>query len=470
MKIITRFAPSPTGYLHIGSARCALFNYLFTRHHQLQGHQAKFLLRIEDTDRARSTKEAIDAIFSSLKWLGLDWDDEVIYQSQRNELYKQAVLQLVEQGGAYYCFASQEEIEGQRTKALDKKEAFIFHSPWRDAKKEDYPVDIKPVVRLKAPRVGITVIQDRLQGDVVIENIHLDDMVLLRSDGTATYMLAVVVDDHDMQVTHIIRGDDHLTNAARQILLYKAFGWQVPEMVHIPLIYGPDGAKLSKRHGALGVEAYREMGYLPQALCNYLLRLGWGHGDAEIISRDQAIKWFDLGGLGKSPARLDFAKMKNLNAHYLRDLSDEELTNIALSLLEQQGYTVNRESKNYIIQGMSGMKVRAELTLELADIARIYLVDSDVQYSTEAQDVIDSCDKNLIQEVIQSLQELTVFDKDTVQSALKTIADRYNLKIGELMMPLRALVTGLTASPSVFEIMAIIGRQHSINRLKKLLK
>lgn len=471
MTIITRFAPSPTGFLHIGGARCALFNYLFTRHYRLSGQEAKFLLRIEDTDKARSTEEAIAAIFSGLKWLGIDWDGEVIYQSQRNELYKEAALSLVEKGKAYYCFASQEEIETQRRQALDKKEAFIFHSPWRDAKDKDYPTDIKPVVRLKASREGTTIIHDGLQGDVVIDNIHLDDMVLLRSDGTATYMLAVVVDDHDMQVTHIIRGDDHLTNAARQILLYEACGWQVPKMVHIPLIYGPDGTKLSKRHGALGVEAYKEMGYLPQALCNYLLRLGWSHGDAEIISHQQAIEWFDLEGLGKSPARLDFSRMKSLNAHYLRGLSDDELTDIAVDCLsEQQGRQVSQESKGYIKSAMHSIKVRAELTTELAEIAEIYLADADIRYSKEAQEIIDSCNKNLIHEVIEALRELSPFDKDTIQECLKTVAEKHNLKIGVMMMPIRALVTGLTSSPSVFEIMAVIGKEHSITRLGKLLK
>lgn len=465
MTIITRFAPSPTGYLHIGSARTALFNYLFARH-----HGGKFLLRIEDTDRERSTQEAVEAIFSGLRWLGLNWDGDVVFQFARHESHKRAALDLVAKGRAYYCFTSQEEIEALRAAAHARGEHFIFKSPWRDADSSEYPQGINPVVRLKAPREGQTIICDKLQGDVIIENDHLDDMILLRSDGSATYMLAVVVDDQEMGVTHIIRGDDHLTNAARQILLYNALGFKVPVMVHIPLIHGPDGAKLSKRHGALGVEAYRDMGYLPEALKNYLLRLGWSHGDDEIIPIEKAIEWFDLDGLGKSPARLDFAKMNNLNAYYLRLKGDAELTEIVVSFLKDKGYAVGELERDAIQKGMEGLKVRAELVNELAELAKVYLVEHELELSAEAEEVVRSIDSGLITRVVEIVQELSVFEKDPLQEALKKLAASEGMKLGGLMAQIRPLITGMVNSPSVFEVMAIIGKEISIKRLSIALK
>ncbi len=464
MTVITRFAPSPTGYLHIGSARTALFNYLFAKH-----NNGKFLLRIEDTDKERSTKEATEAIFNSLKWLDINWDGEVVFQAQRHERHKQAALELLATGNAYYCFTAQEEIDRQRAAAIENKEHFIFKSKWRDADPSTYPANIQPVVRLKAPNEGSTIIRDQVQGDVVVENSHLDDMVLLRSDGSATYMLAVVIDDHDMGVTHIIRGDDHLTNAARQILLYQAFGWQVPVMAHIPLIHGPDGAKLSKRHGALGVEAYGDMGYLPEALCNYLLRLGWSHGDDEIISREQAIEWFDLAGLGKAPARLDFAKMHNVNAHYLRQMGDDVLTNMVVDFLETNKLidsSITENDRSCIMQAMHSIKPRVEVVNDMARLAKIYLREQPVEYTEEAQEIISKCNKELIQQVVSTLTNLEPFNKDTVQAELKIIAAANKIKIGELMQPLRAFVTGMANSPSVFEVIAIIGKDASIRRLQ----
>lgn len=461
MNVITRFAPSPTGFLHIGGARTALFNYLFAKH-----YGGKFLLRIEDTDKARSTQEAVNAIFSGLKWLGLEWDGEVLFQSQRNDLYKRTALKLLADGGAYYCFTPQEEIDRLRSIAMEKKQHFIFQSRWRDATPSDYPKDIKPVIRLKAPQNGQTIIHDTLQGDVIIENSHLDDMVLLRSDGSSTYMLAVVVDDHDMQISHIIRGDDHLTNAARQILLYKSLGWVVPTMTHIPLIHGTDGAKLSKRHGALGVQSYKEMGYLPEALCNYLLRLGWAHKDDEIISRKQAIEWFDLEALGKSPARLDFAKMSNLNAHYLRQIDDELLTKMITETL-QQNMQVTKEEIGYIEQAMPSLKIRSTTLLELEILAKMYLVNSPMTYSDEAKNIINNCDQNLLVHIVKELENLQNFDKDSIQITLKEIAKNKDMKLGDLMQPIRALITGQVVSPSVFEIAAIIGKNHSIARLQQ---
>ena len=329
--IITRFAPSPTGFLHIGGARTALFNYLFAKH-----HGGKFLLRIEDTDRVRSTDAATEAILDGLKWLGIDWDDDPIYQFARSDIHAAAAKKLVEAGKAYYCFLTQEELEEEREEAIHEGRHYIVKSKWRDADLSTHPQDKKSVIRLKAPLTGETVIRDLVQGDVVVANDHLDDMILLRSNGTPTYMLAVVVDDHDMGVTHIIRGDDHLTNAARQIILYEAFGWEIPKMAHIPLIHGPDGAKLSKRHGAVGVDWYRDEGYLPEAMCNYLMRLGWSHGNDEIISREQAIEWFDIKSIGKSPSRLDWDKMRNVNMHYIKEADNDRLLDFVLKDLSKE--------------------------------------------------------------------------------------------------------------------------------------
>ena len=329
--IITRFAPSPTGFLHIGGARTALFNYLFAKH-----HGGKFLLRIEDTDRVRSTEAATEAIFDSLKWLGIDWDDEPVHQFARSDIHAAAARKLVEMGKAYYCFLTPEELEAEREEAIHEGRHYIVKSKWRDADPSTHPQDKSGAIRLKAPLAGETIIHDLVQGDVVVANDHLDDMILLRGDGTPTYMLAVVVDDHDMGVTHIIRGDDHLTNAARQIILYEAFDWEIPKMAHIPLIHGADGAKLSKRHGAVGVDWYKDEGYLPEAICNYLVRLGWSHGNDEIISREHAIEWFDVKAIGKSPSRLDWDKMRNVNMHYIKAADNARLMEFVLENLSKE--------------------------------------------------------------------------------------------------------------------------------------
>ncbi|NRB10352.1 MAG: glutamate--tRNA ligase [Rickettsiaceae bacterium] len=458
--IVTRFAPSPTGYLHIGGARTALFNYLFAKK-----HNGKFLLRVEDTDKKRSTTDAIDAIFTSLKWLDIQWDDEVVYQSKQEQRHKEVALELVEKGLAYYCFTPQEEIITAREKALAAKQHFIFKSKWRDTDPKDYPQNIKPVVRLKAPETGQTIVKDQLQGNVVIENSHLDDMILLRSDGTPTYMLAVVVDDHDMGVTHIIRGDDHLNNASRQQLLYQALNWQIPEMVHIPLIHGTDGAKLSKRHGALGAEHYKDMGYLPEALCNYLLRLGWSHGDDEVILREQAIKWFDIKGLGKSPSRLDFAKMENLNSIYLRNMDNEKLSKMVVDNIDIK---LSKQSQDCIKAGIDSLKPRVKLLNELYDLAKIYIIDQDITISDEALDIIKKTDTNIINQVINAIKNETKLEQESLKELLKNIAKDNDLKLGVLMQPIRALITGMVNSPSVFEIITIIGKEQSLERLQQI--
>ncbi len=456
MEVVTRFAPSPTGYLHIGSARTALFNYLFAKH-----NSGKFLLRIEDTDKQRSTKEATQAILTSLKWLGMDYDGEVVYQSHRESRHQEIADELVKNGKAYYCFSSQEEIAQLRQKALENKEHFIFHSPWRDKTSDQYPKDIKPVVRIKAPREGNTIVRDQLQGDVVVMNSHLDDVVLLRSDRTPTYMLAVVVDDHDMGITHIIRGDDHLNNASRQQLIYLAMGWHIPVMVHIPLIHGPDGAKLSKRHGALGVESYQEMGYLPEALNNYLLRLGWSHGDSEIISNSQAIEWFTMEGLGKSPARLDFAKMKHLNAHYLRHYTNMELAKIIYTNFPK----LSDKSKNNIYLALDSIKPRVELITELSDVAKIYIIDDEIKIEHDASQIIKDADAKLVSKVADVIEKIEEFSKDNIQVELTALANSVEMKLGELMKMVRAFITGKVNSPSVFEVIEIIGKEQSLKRL-----
>jgi glutamyl-tRNA synthetase len=456
MSVVTRFAPSPTGYLHIGSARTALFNYLFAK-----ANGGKFLLRIEDTDQTRSTKGATDAIFSGLRWLGLDWDGEYILQSSRINRHVQIAFEMLNSGKAYYCFATQEEIEAQRLDALNKKEYFIFKSKWRDCDPKDYPKDKKPVIRLKALRDGQTVIRDKLQGDVMVPNDHLDDMVLLRSDGTPTYMLAVVVDDIDMGITHIIRGDDHLTNAARQMQIYHAMNWRVPIFVHIPLIHGQDGAKLSKRHGALGVEAYRDLGYLPEALCNYLLRLGWSHGNDEIIPRNLAIEWFNLNNLGKAPARLDFDKMKHVNAHYLRKKSNQELIDILEVYIE-----LSNDDKFRLLKVMDSIKPRVELITDLVNLSKIYLPSYEIKHSEELlREAKNDINQKLLADVINVITNLPELSNDIVKIELSKLAEVEGIKIGKLMHPLRILITGSTSSPSVFEIIATIGKDATIKRL-----
>ena len=461
-QIITRFAPSPTGFLHIGSARTALFNYLFAKK-----NNGKFLLRIEDTDKARSTEESIQAIISGLTWLDLKWDGDIVFQSQRADRHADICKELLEKGNAYYCFESQENIDLARQKAIDNNEHFLFKSPWRDYNDKAYPKDIKPVIRLKAPRVGSTIIEDNVQGRVEVQNDHLDDMVLLRSDGTPTYMLAVVVDDIDMGVTHIIRGDDHLTNAARQILIYKALGVEVPNMTHIPLIHGDDGHKLSKRHGALGVDAYKDMGYLPEALFSYLLKLGWSHGDDDIISKEQAILWFDLQHLGASPSRLDFAKMRQVNSYYLHHKGDKEICDIIIDDYSHKGLVLTQGEKDILTKAAPHIKIRAELVTQLAALAEIFLVDTvKFQFTEQALVLIESWNKELVQNLVDLILIAENFDRDILLSAFKDFAKANNLKIAELMMILRILITGKDSGIGVLDIIDTLGRDNVINKVQ----
>lgn len=453
MTIITRFAPSPTGFLHIGSARTALFNWLYAKR-----HHGKFLLRIEDTDRARSTQAAIDAIHDAMHWLGMEPDGEVFYQFARAERHAEVALEMLKRGKAYYCYTSPEELAALRDKATAEKTNFHFNSPWRDADPATAPKDIKPVVRLKAPRTGTTTIEDQVQGSVTIPAEQLEDTVLLRSDGTPTYMLAVVVDDHDMGVTHIIRGDDHLTNAFKQKLIYEAMDWQVPSMSHIPMIHGPDGAKLSKRHGALGVEAYREMGYLPEAIRNYLLRLGWSHGDDEIISTEQAIEWFNLESIGQSPSRFDFNKLESLNGHYIRQASPDRLVSLIVPMLEKQlGQKLSEVHVMRLLKGMQGLRERAKTLNELAANATFY-----VKWSATTQD--EAAQKTL-REMAERLQAQQDWHHDSLMELAKSYATETGQKLGAVMQPLRIALTGSTTSPSVFEIFEVLGKEETLARM-----
>jgi glutamyl-tRNA synthetase len=450
-KIITRFAPSPTGYLHIGGARTALFSYLFAKH-----NNGEFLLRIEDTDRSRSTQEAVDALLDGLKWLGLDWDGKETYQYSQASRHQEVALDLLTKNKAYKCFLNQEELEVLRSESMQTGKPII--SKWRDVDSKEHP-DLPYVIRIKAPREGATIIEDKVQGRVVTQNNTLDDVVLLRSDGSPTYMLAVVVDDHDMGVTHVIRGDDHLSNTPRQITIYNAMGWEIPVYAHIPLINGPDGKKLSKRHGALGVEAYRDMGYLPESLCNYLLRLGWSHGNDEIISKEQAIEWFNIESIGKSPSRLDFTKLDNVNNHYLK-LADN---NRLLEMLVDD--SISKKSKSNILKGLDSLKQRAKTMLELKDAMKIYIEEIDINIPAELQDKIIS-KQDLVQEYINEVFLVTSWKKDELMSFSKVFAEKNQMKLGEVSGILRVILTGSNASPSVFEILEILGKESGIMRFK----
>jgi glutamyl-tRNA synthetase len=452
--VVTRFAPSPTGFLHIGGARTALFNWLFARH-----HGGKFLLRIEDTDRARSTKDAIDAILDGMRWLGLDWDGHEYYQSQFWARHAEIAHRLLERGAAYRCYMTQEELAAQREAAQRERRPFRINSPWRDITEEqgDRPF----VIRLKAPREGETVIHDRVQGRVTVQNAEIDDFILLRSDGTPTYMLAVVVDDHDMGVTHVIRGDDHLNNAFRQLEIIRAMGWPEPVYAHVPLIHGPDGAKLSKRHGALGVDAYRdELGYLSEAVDNYLLRLGWGHGDDEIISRSQAIEWFDLDHVGKSPSRFDFKKLENLNGHYIREADDQRLADLVAPKLG-----VSAKQKKLLVRAMPELKPRANTLNQLADGARFLFVQRPIEVDESAEALLTREARELLQRTYERLAALADWDGGSLEAAIREVAESQDVKLGKLAQPLRAALTGRTTSPGIFDVLALLGRDESLARI-----
>ena len=463
MTVVTRFAPSPTGFLHIGGARTALFNWLFARH-----HGGKYLLRIEDTDRARSTEPAIAAILDGLRWLGLPWDGEVTYQFARAARHAEVAQQMLAAGNAYHCYASPQELDEMRAAQKAAGKPMRYDGRWRDRDPKDAPAGIKPVVRLKAPQTGQTVINDAVQGEVTVENAQLDDMILLRADGTPTYMLAVVVDDNDMGVTHVIRGDDHLNNAFRQLQIIRAMGWPEPVYAHIPLIHGPDGAKLSKRHGALGVDAYRDMGFLPAALRNYLLRLGWGHGDDEIISTEQAIEWFDLAGVGRSASRFDVAKLTNLNAHYLRETPDAELLPLVLPRIEEKlGGKVDPVGLERIMRGMNGVKQRSRTLLEVADNLVFYArAGAPPLADDKARAILTADAKALLGKLATALEaEAANWGEAQIEDAVRRFAESQGVKLGQVAQPLRVALSGSTVSPGIFEVVAILGPAETRLRL-----
>jgi glutamyl-tRNA synthetase len=465
LPVVTRFAPSPTGFLHIGGARTALFNWAYARR-----HGGRMLLRIEDTDRQRSTEPAIQAILEGLQWLGLDWDGEPLSQFARAARHRAIAEELLRRGRAYRCYCTAEELEEMRERAAAAGLPPRYDGRWRDRPESEAPEGVAPAIRFKAPSEGETIIEDQVMGRVVFHNRELDDLIILRSDGTPTYNLAVVVDDHDMGVTHIIRGVDHLTNAARQSQIYEALDWPVPVMAHLPLIHGPDGAKLSKRHGALGVDAYRGMGYLPAAMRNYLARLGWSHGDDEIFSTEQLVRWFDLDHVGRSPARFDFAKLENLNGHYLRATPDDQLIAALVDFLPYAPggaimlARLDADALARLERLMPGLKERAKTLIELMESARFLVAGRPLAMDDKAQAILAGEGRQALKALLPVLEQAE-WSAPALETAVKSFAEARGLKLGKLAQPLRAALTGSSTSPGIFDVLAALGRQESLSRI-----
>lgn len=460
--IVTRFAPSPTGYLHIGGARTALYNWLHARH-----HGGKFLMRIEDTDRARSTDAAIDAIIDGMQWLGLDWDGEIVYQFARAARHAEVAHALLEAGNAYKCFATPEELEAMRAEQRAKKLPMRYDGRWRDRDPSEAPENAPYVIRLKAPQEGDVTIADLVQGNVTVANAELDDMILLRSDGTPTYMLSVVVDDHDMGVTDVIRGDDHLNNAFRQLALIRAMGWDEPRYAHIPLIHGADGAKLSKRHGAMGVDAYRdELGYLPEAVINYLAKLGWGHGDEEIFTREQATAWFDIGDVGRGAARFDFKKLDHINGLYLREADDARLAGLVTPQIEAHiARPLSDAEQGRLLVAMPQLKLRAKSVLALGEGAFFLFEQRPLRLDEGALALLEGGASSLLRQVAEALAGLPEWSETALETAVKAIAENAGLGLGKVAQPLRAALTGRTTSPGIFDVLLLLGKEESLARI-----
>ena len=460
MSVVVRFAPSPTGFLHIGGARTALFNWLFARH-----HGGVFRLRIEDTDRTRSTSEAVAAIIEGLEWLGLSWDDDIVYQSARAARHAEIARELLAAGRAYHCYCTPAELEAMRQKARAERRSVRYDGTWRDRASSDAPAGVPAAIRLKAPQEGSTTIRDRVQGDVTVANSELDDLIILRADGTPTYNLSVVVDDHDMAITHVIRGDDHLNNAFRQTQIYNALDWRVPEFAHLPLIHGPDGTKMSKRHGAVGIDAYQDLGYLPEAMRNYLLRLGWSHGDDEIISTVQAIGWFDLDAVGRAPARFDFAKLDNLNGHYIRIATDERLSDLVAQRLEKVlGQPISEIRRARLLRAMPELKLRPKTLAELVTNALFLVSERPIRLDEKATQLSTPDARALLAEVAKQLEDVD-WRVDDLERRVREFASQRGIKLGAIAQPLRAALTGSTASPGIFEVMEVLGREETLGRL-----
>ncbi|CTQ50579.1 glutamate--tRNA ligase [Jannaschia donghaensis] len=455
--VVTRIAPSPTGTMHIGTARTALFNWLFARR-----HGGQFLLRIEDTDRARSTEQATQTILNGLTWLGLDHDGDIVSQADRADRHAQVAHQMLAEGSAYKCFSTQEEIEAFREEARAAGRSTLFQSPWRDVPAIDHP-DAPAVIRLRAPRDGTTVIRDAVQGDVTFRNDQLDDMVLLRSDGTPTYMLAVVVDDHDMGITHVIRGDDHLNNAARQAQIFDAMDWAQPVWAHIPLIHGADGKKLSKRHGATGVEEYAEMGFPARALRNYLARLGWSHGDDEFFTDAQAIEWFDLGGIGRAPARLDLKKLENLSGQHLSTMSDDDILSALHDWSDRAGRAPIDATR--LRPAIAIVKDASRTLPQLLDRAHFALTSRPITQDDKSAKALDTVSRGILRELTPHLQNAS-WSRDALEGVVGDLAQSKGLGLGKLAAPLRAALAGRTATPSVFDMMLVLGRDETLARLQ----
>ena len=457
--VVTRFAPSPTGFLHIGGARTALFNWLYARR-----NGGKFLLRIEDTDKARSTQAAIDAILDGMKWLGLDWDGDAYFQSHFADRHAEVARQMLANGHAYKCWMSQEELAAQREQAQRDRRPFKIVSRWRDCDEEG---EGPYVVRLRAPQEGETAIDDRVQGQVTVQNSEIDDFVLLRSDGSPTYMLAVVVDDHDMGITHVIRGDDHLNNAFRQLAIIRAMNWPEPVYGHVPLIHGQDGAKLSKRHGALGVETYRdELGFLPEALFNYLLRLGWGYGDEEIFSREDATRWFDLAQVGRSPSRFDVKKLENLNGHYIREADDRRLAALIDHRIEGAlNRGLDAGDVDLLARAMAVLKPRAKDLNELAEGALFLFKTRPLDMDEKAEALLERSARDLLALVHDRLSRAAEWTAEATEQAVREVAEAEGVKLGQVAQPLRAALTGRATSPGIFDVLMLLGRDESLARV-----
>ena len=460
MKVVTRFAPSPTGFLHIGGVRTALFNWLFAKH-----HDGLFKLRIEDTDVKRSTNAAKEAIIDGLKWIDLNWDDEVVYQSKKIQRHVEIGKKLLDMGHAYKCYCSPEELTEMRELAKKEKRAPKYNGKWRNRDVSEAPKDINPVIRIKCPQSGTTEINDIVQGKITINNSELDDFIILRSDNTPTYMLSVVVDDYDMDITHVIRGDDHLTNTMRQKQIYTSLSWNLPIYAHIPLIHGMDGGKLSKRHGALGVDAYSAMGYLPESMLNYLLRLGWSHGDKEIISREEAIKLFNLESIGRSSAKFDIDRLSSLNAIYINQKSNNELALIVKDIFQKKDVVVNDKKLLLLKNGMNGLKTRARTLNELAEMCSFYIEEAPISLDEKSKKVLNSDTIKLLKNYHEHLSKLEIWKQNNIEENIKLFCEANNLNLGKVAQPLRAATTGKSVSPGLYELMEVLGKMETLSRL-----
>ncbi|PYD79223.1 glutamate--tRNA ligase [Komagataeibacter sucrofermentans] len=461
MTVRTRFAPSPTGLLHIGNARAALFNFLYARH-----HGGQFVLRIEDTDRERSTQHAVDVLFDGLAWMGIESDEKPVFQSTRQGRHAEVAHELLEKGLAYRCYCTADELKEMREKAMAEGRPPRYNGMWRDRDPAEAPANTPYTIRIKAPREGETTIHDLVQGDVRVANSELDDMIILRADGTPVYQLAVVVDDHDMDITHVIRGDDHLTNTFRQAMIYRAMGWNLPHFAHLPLIHGPDGAKLSKRHGAQSVVEFRDMGYLPEALNNYLLRLGWGHGDAEILSREEQIRLFDLDGVGRSPSRMDYAKLLHINGVWLRQADDTRLTNDVMDRLgKMEGVDTSDATRAKVLALMPGLKERAKTLVELADNAAFLGRSLPLAFDPKAEKQLTPENRVMLGRLAKALEATEPFSKEAIDATLRQFAETHEMKLGKVAQPLRAAVTGSTMSPGIDDTLLALGRDEVLARI-----